>query len=290
MQWYYIKVKDGKQCGPVEEAELLRLAQAGEIQPTDWVWNASFGDQWRPASSVPDLFRSSPMPASAPRWEPSGVAAKGERTPNRELMWRARESLRGQWGLAIAAWLLYMVIYVVTGICVWFILAGPMTVGLKTLFLSLARQRLAGVRCLFEGFKAFGTALGAYLLIKIFVFLWSLLFIVPGIVASYSYSMTYYLLADDPSLGPWQAIRRSKQMMRGYKWKLFCLGWRFFGWYVLCAMTFGIGLSLASRAESTLARVLCIMSFSIGYLWLEPYIEASKAHFYEDVRATVGTA
>ena len=118
---------------------------------------------------------------------------------------------------------------------------------------------------LFSGFKNFGNALVAYLVMTIFVFLWLLLLIIPGIVAALAYAQTFYLLADNPSLDGLDAIRLSKRMMRGYKWKLFCLWLRFFGWALLCVLTFGIGL-----------------------LWLWPYMAASYAHFYEDLKQAGG--
>lgn len=114
---------------------------------------------------------------------------------------------------------------------------------------------------LFDGFQRFGTALGAYLLTGIFIFLWTLLLIVPGIMAGLSYAMTYFIIADDPTIGPLQAITKSKEMMRGHKWKLFLLHWRFLGWVLLCILTLGIGI-----------------------LWLVPYVSTSLAHFYEDIR------
>ena len=85
--------------------------------------------------------------------------------------------------------------------------------------------------------------------------------IIPGIIAAYAYSMAFFIMADNPSVGALEAIRRSKAIMRGRKAKLFCLDLRFLGWGILCLLTLGI-----------------------GFLWLVPYIQASHAHFYEDVR------
>ena len=87
-----------------------------------------------------------------------------------------------------------------------------------------------------------------------------LLLIIPGIIAALSYAMTYYIIVDNESIGALEAIRQSKEMMRGNKWKLFCLGLRFFGWSLLCLLTLGI-----------------------GYLWLIPYMAISFAKFYGDI-------
>ena len=82
-----------------------------------------------------------------------------------------------------------------------------------------------------------------------------------GIIASYAYAMAFYVVADEPTIGAREALRRSKEMMQGNKFKLFCLYWHFFGWAILCILTLGI-----------------------GFLWLGPYMSASTARFYEDVR------
>ena len=113
---------------------------------------------------------------------------------------------------------------------------------------------------LFSYFNIYGTAVAARLLRYIFVFLWSLLFVIPGIMASYSYSMTGYILADNPEFGARQAISMSKSMMRGNRWRLFCLQLSFIGWALLNVFTLGI-----------------------GSLWLVPYTQAATAAFYREL-------
>ena len=95
---------------------------------------------------------------------------------------------------------------------------------------------------------------------SLFIFLWSLLLIIPGIIAAYAYSQVFYILADNPSLSGMEALDQSKQMMKGRKWKYFCLCMRFVGWSILCIFTLGI-----------------------GYIWLAPYMAVSLANFYRDV-------
>jgi uncharacterized membrane protein len=114
---------------------------------------------------------------------------------------------------------------------------------------------------IFDGFNKFKKALGLYLLRALFVLLWSLLFIIPGIIASLSYSMAFYIMADDDSIRPKDALKKSKKMMYGYKWKLFCLGLRFLGWIILSILTIGI-----------------------GFLWIAPYMQVSMAKFYDDIK------
>jgi uncharacterized membrane protein len=91
-----------------------------------------------------------------------------------------------------------------------------------------------------------------------------LLLIVPGIIKGLSYSMTWYVLVDNPDMGINDAIDRSRAMMDGRKWKLFCLQFRFLGWVLLSILTCFIGL-----------------------LWVIPYMQTSLANFYGDVKGRV---
>lgn len=266
MQWYY--AKNEKQFGPVDDTELHRLAHLGEIQPDDLVWNESMGENWAPAASVESLFPSSDLSTSIPSDQPRLEEKQAGSTHNRDLMLMARESLQNQWGLSIAVFVLYQ--FIITGLSIaipgvgsiaTLLIAGPMMLGLSVVFLAIARRQEARIGQLFDGFKRFGTALAAYLLMSLFILLWYLLLIIPGIIATYAYSMTFYILADEPSIGAIDAISKSKQMMRGQKWKLFCLQWRFFWWFLVGILTLGI-----------------------GFLWIVPYVYTSTAHFYDDVR------
>ncbi len=268
MRWHY--AKQGQQFGPIEEDVLCRLAQTGELAPDDLVWNPALGDKWVPAAAIENLFdfSSLPMPPPGGAIPHLSVAARGEEpVHNRDLMRMAHASLQSRWGFGAGVMLLYLLIIVgvsmipYLGTIAQIVITGPMAAGLCFVFLSLARQAPVEVGQLFRGFNCFGTAVGAYLLMTLFVLLWSLLFLIPGIIASYAYAMTFFVIADDPGVGPLQAITRSKEMMRGRKWKLFCLFCRFLGWSFLCILTLGI-----------------------GYLWLGPYMQTTLAHFYDDVK------
>ncbi len=195
-------------------------------------------------------------------------------TANVELMKQAREALAGRWGLAIGNYLLYGVIIAGasslpnhTGNVASLILGGPMMLGMVIFSLALSRKQEARSEQLFRGFRRFGIALGTYLLMMLFIFLWMLLLIVPGIIAAISYSMTFYILAEDESIGATAALEKSNKMMYGYKWKYFCLYWRFFGWFLLSILTLGVGL-----------------------LWLVPYVEVSRAKFYDDIKGAAEIA
>ncbi len=119
---------------------------------------------------------------------------------------------------------------------------------------------------LFAYFSYWKTTAAARFLQWLYVFLWSLLFIIPGIVAGYSYAMTGYILAEHPELTASEAIGRSKQIMYGNRFRLFCLQLSFIGWDMLCILTLGI-----------------------GYLWLNPYKQAATAAFYREVSAIENT-
>lgn len=197
------------------------------------------------------------------------------KTENVVLMRMARESLKGKWGLAIGTFVIYILIIgaiqiltrffppVISSISVLIslIIAGPMALGIVTFSLALSRNQDARSEQIFKGFNNFGTSLGAYFLMLLFVILWMLLLIIPGIIAALSYSLTFFIIADDNSIGAMDALKKSKKMMDGYKWKYFCLSMRFFGWALLCILTLGI-----------------------GFLWLIPYMYVSMAKFYDDVK------
>lgn len=150
---------------------------------------------------------------------------------NREITKKAREALTGRWWFAIGVMLLY---YVIIGnasniAIASIIIGGPFTLGLAIFSLSFVRKEKKNkLEQIFEGFKSFENSLVAYLLVMVFTLLWTLLLVIPGIVASISYSQTFYILAEEKITGK-EAIEKSKEMMMGYKWKYFCLNLRFFG-------------------------------------------------------------
>jgi len=189
-------------------------------------------------------------------------------TANTVLMQQARESLAGKWGQAIGAMVVYLLLMIaiqlipLAGAIIALLIGGPMAIGLATYSLALARNEDANINQLFEGFNKFGLALAAYFLMFVFIILWMLLLIIPGIIAALSYSMTFYIIADDETMDAMEAIDKSKAMMDGYKWKYFCLALRFLGWALLCVLTLGI-----------------------GFFWLMPYMQVTNAKFYEDVKA-----
>ena len=188
------------------------------------------------------------------------------------LMKEARETLAGNWGLAIGVCFLYVLITLVVGSpkrigsLLSFLISGPMMIGLATFSLAYARKQEATLAQLFVGFKEFARALLAYFLMVLFIILWSLLLIVPGIIAALSYSQTFFILAEDKTIKAADALKKSKAMMNGNKKKLFYLSLRFLGWGILCIFTFGI-----------------------GFLWLVPYVQITMAKFYDDLKSSPQT-
>ena len=146
---------------------------------------------------------------------------------------------------------------------IYFVLGSIVGVGYAKYNLNLVDKKNAAFETLFEYFSHWKTTTIARLLRALYVFLWSLLFIIPGIVAGFSYAMTDYILAEDPELTADEAISQSKSLMMGNKWRFFCLQFSFIGWDILATLAFGI-----------------------GHLWLTPYKQAAYAAFYRVVSGT----
>lgn len=189
-------------------------------------------------------------------------------TENKQLMIEAKEALSGKWVLAIGTILIYSlilggvgIVLPIAGSIAALIIAGPMVLGLSIFLLAIARKEEARLEQIFKGFENFGNSLAAYLLMVVFVFLWTLLLVVPGIIMAIAYSQTFFIMADDKNIGPMDALRKSKKMMDGYKWKYVCLFFRFFGWILLCMLTFGL-----------------------GFIILAPYMYVAYANFYNDIK------
>lgn len=113
-----------------------------------------------------------------------------------------------------------------------------LSAGLTIYFFNICSGRKGSFGNLFDGFAIFGKIILLYILQFIFVFLWSLLFIIPGIIASYRYRMAFYIMLDHPEYSPIECIRQSKAMMNGRKGELFILDLSFLGWYLLALVPF----------------------------------------------------
>jgi uncharacterized membrane protein len=135
-----------------------------------------------------------------------------------------------------------------------------MAYALNIAFLRLLRKNPQELGYLFQEFNS--RVYVTTLLTMVYTLLWTLLLIIPGIIKAYSYSMTYYVLEDNPELSGDKAIEESMRIMSGHKWALFWLHLTFIGWALLCILTLGI-----------------------GFFWLVPYMNTAQAAFYEDIKA-----
>lgn len=175
----------------------------------------------------------------------------------------AREKLRGLWGSAALATLVFSLIEGAAGslYCLALLIIGPLGVGYALYLMCLADRKVSDINLLFQGFNNFGNTLVAGLLVSLIECIGLVLLIVPGIVASLGLSMTYFIMAEDSSISATDAMSQSWQMMKGHKWELFCLYFRFIGWILLCILTVGI-LSL----------------------WVNPYLQMAQLNFYRKLK------
>lgn len=184
---------------------------------------------------------------------------------NSELRAEARVALTDKWVMGAVTTLVFGA---VSGAASYIPVVGtilvalPMMYGYSIVLLSVMRGGEMNIGGLFDGFNDFGRIVGTKLLQAIYTFLWTLLLVIPGIIKNYSYTMTDFILKDQPELANNAAIEKSMAMMDGNKMKLFLLDLSFIGWAILCLFTFGI-----------------------GFLFLQPYVQSAHAAFYEDLKA-----
>lgn len=195
---------------------------------------------------------------------------------NSILRAEARAALKGKWAVSALFTLVYCIVASIISsisganygnVCLMFgtsflgmLLISPLAYGLMIGFLDVFRGNSLEVETLFSGYKS---RIWSTLVLKyVYILLWTLLLVIPGIIKTYSYSMTEYILKDNPELKNNAAIEKSMEMMQGHKLRLFLLHLSFIGWAILGTLTLGL-----------------------GFLWIIPYIETSQAAFYEDLKA-----
>jgi len=194
-----------------------------------------------------------------------------------ELKNEALATLRGKWTQPVLAALIVMLVsaftqggnqtksavFVTLGFLVALLVACNLQFGFEVAMLRFRRGREDSVNeMLAAGFKEdYGRVLGISLLRAVFICLWALLLIVPGIIKAYAYSMTAYIAEDNPELGPKECIDQSKIMMQGHKMDLFLLDLSYIGWILLGFLSLGI-----------------------GFLWISPWMEMAHIRFYEELK------
>ncbi len=171
--------------------------------------------------------------------------------PNSLLRENARNQLGGSiisncWLMVLVAYLIYSLIYSAASstVILAFLLYGPLMYGLSMILISLVRGKgRVELGDLFSGFsEGFSDNMCIGLLTQLFIILWSFLFVIPGIVKSYSYAMAYYIKIDEPLASATECITKSRMMMDGYKMKLFLLDLSFIGWYLIGMLACGFGM------------------------------------------------
>lgn len=213
----------------------------------------------------------------------------------------ARSALRGNWAISIA---LVLVINFLRDISIFFngqnnyqdLMGNLIKRQLANLTLEVCISfLLSGVACIFlnmlrsgefnlgsfkEGYKGSGRTFFTVLLMNVYIFAWSSLFIIPGIVATFKYSLTMYILRDNPELNPNDCISRSKELMYGYKGYLFGLYLSYLGWIVLSVIS-GIAVSLIVSKLFMINMIYAAVMISIIFMApVHTYIKAGVTEFY----------
>lgn len=164
----------------------------------------------------------------------------------------------------ISTVLIVAVFTVVIAVAITALVSNVATVGFNRYFLE-NREHKTGIGQLFYGFQGgrYGSTVWVMFLKELYIFGWSLLFIIPGIIKGYSYMLVPYILAENTNLDRKRVFELSSKMMDGHKMEAFVLGWSFFGWNLLGALTAGI----------------------LNVFYVNPYVQATYAEFYTALKA-----
>lgn len=182
-----------------------------------------------------------------------------------ELKTMAKAQIKGNIGILFLMLLLVGVIASVANVIpvVGSLAVTPVLgLALVKVYLKMTEGVKPAIGDLFSCLDQIWASFKVTILTALFTSLWSMLFVIPGIIKSISYSMAMYILAENPNLPALEAINRSKAMMEGHKMEMFVLQLSFIGWHLLGGITFGI-----------------------AYIWILPYMNATMANFYNKVKA-----
>ena len=163
-----------------------------------------------------------------------------------EIKAQAKEQLKGKvWMFFLVTLIVYAISFAlafipVVGAIATYIIVPPLSVGMIMVYLDVTYGDNVDIATLFKGFNMMGKSIALFLLILLFTMLWSLLFVIPGIIKSYSYSMAFYILAENPEMTAREALNESKLIMNGHKMDFFVLQLSFILWSLLTMVTFGI--------------------------------------------------
>lgn len=157
-----------------------------------------------------------------------------------------------------------VIVGLVLGTCMVILVSNVAQVGCNRYFIE-NREHKTSVGQVFYGFQGgrYTSTVWIMFLKGLYIFLWSLLFWIPGIVKTYSYMMVPYILAENSDLDKSRVFKISRMMMRGHKWEAFVLGLSFLGWNILGALTGGL----------------------VNIFYVNPYVHATYAEFYSALKA-----
>lgn len=183
--------------------------------------------------------------------------------------------------------------FAVTVMAIWaivtIIIGGAAKMGYAVYNLKLVDGKEARTSDLFSRFDRIGKGFVMNFLIGLFTALWTLLFVIPGIVKQFSYAMTPYILAENPDMTANEAITESRRIMDGNKWRFFCLGFSFIGWNILCAAFVLIPMIVLGAIGSANGAALvigclpfCLIAL-VGGFFVKAYEEAAYAAFFRDI-------
>ena len=184
-----------------------------------------------------------------------------------ELKASAKTQIKGKIGILFAMFLIIIGVSIassfvpVLGSIANLLVNAAFALGGAWVFLRIAKGEEVSVGNIFYGFEDLWAAIKAQFFTGLFIFLWSLLLIIPGIIKTYAYSMTFYILAENKGMPVLEAITLSRKMMDGHKMDLFLLFLSFIGWFLLVVITFGI-----------------------AGIWVYPYFNATLTNFYLSVK------
>ncbi len=175
-----------------------------------------------------------------------------------ELKETAKQQMKGNMStLIICTVIVSLLLSAVSSTVIGTLLYGIGMLALANIFLGMTYGKTPNVEDLFNNSSLFPKAILLGIVIGIFVFLWSLLFIIPGIIKGISYSQAFYILLENPDMSTFECISASKELMSGHKAEYFVLMLSFIGWYLLGFAT-------------------C----AIAFIYVQPYLETVKANYY----------
>lgn len=200
-------------------------------------------------------------------------------------------------GILLTIFLGIVLVAFVWGI-IMMIIGGATTIGYAKYSLNLVDHREAKIKDVVSEYDRLGTGFAMQFFRGLYTFLWSLLFVIPGVIATLQYYMTPFVLAENPEMEARDAMRKSKELMKGNEWRLFCLNFSFIGWGFLAAfaMVCVLGMAILPAALTggdevavliimTVAVIVTMVVFAIVcMLTLAPYMQTSWAVFYREIK------